>query len=166
MLKLRSLCRFIPSCEGQTSLTSLTSLNGTIHPLLRGADACRVSLLYGFCDSSPPARGRHARNVTASPHFRFIPSCEGQTSLNAWTTSSLTIHPLLRGADFHLSVSPVFVPDSSPPARGRPIRARKNTLNIRFIPSCEGQTCSYHIETRSSMIHPLLRGADLFPGLS
>ena len=90
-----------------------------IHPLLRGADACRVSLLYGFCDSSPPARGRHARNVTASPHFRFIPSCEGQTSLNAWTTSSLTIHPLLRGADCCRMSLKVRLPDSSPPARGR-----------------------------------------------
>ena len=40
LFSYRSVCRFIPSCEGQTKI--ITNDNGfqAIHPLLRGADAC------------------------------------------------------------------------------------------------------------------------------
>ena len=131
-----------------------------IHPLLRGADACRVSLLYGFCDSSPPARGRHARNVTASPHFRFIPSCEGQTRLPYRGTAEPAIHPLLRGADSMVGKFRKRMNDSSPPARGRLPWHIIAICFIRFIPSCEGQTSICLFLLCLFPIHPLLRGAD------
>ena len=131
-----------------------------IHPLLRGADACRVSLLYGFCDSSPPARGRHARNVTASPHFRFIPSCEGQTRLPYRGTAEPAIHPLLRGADSMVGKFRKRMNDSSPPARGRLHSGLNTRADTRFIPSCEGQTIIFFQIRVQRSIHPLLRGAD------
>ena len=53
-------CRFIPSCEGQTNISSIALLALSIHPLLRGADPSLIICAAVLYDSSPPARGRHS----------------------------------------------------------------------------------------------------------
>ena len=154
--------RFIPSCEGQTcpSLNALTTLS--IHPLLRGADSSSTCRAMSKTDSSPPARGRLCDRRFTLFHGRFIPSCEGQTAIIYRAFIYPTIHPLLRGADKNLICYSIRDADSSPPARGRPQNLPFFVLFRRFIPSCEGQTRLFTSEPRTNMIHPLLRGADVW----
>ena len=130
--------RFIPSCEGQTDYSLNNQLLIAIHPLLRGADRGLLHYLQLDTDSSPLARGRldliHTRFVTA----RFIPSCEGQTAVFICSIDSLTIHPLLRGADSPGAGLFFLIYDSSPLARGR------HSMFMRLSAALNTSLCNLH----------------------
>lgn len=90
---------FIPSEEGQTSSHTLTSHRPTIHPFLRRADFYHKPIDASHIDSSLPTKGSPqnlSRHITA---FRFIPSCEGQTTCRGDEFHYKSIHPFLRRAD-------------------------------------------------------------------
>lgn len=111
---------------------------------MRGADYSiphQLSLIY---DSSPHARGRLDRYETNTTRQRFIPSCEGQTRPTGRLGFFRLIHPLMRGADGLRTSSRSLTSDSSPHAKGRLHYFRLYFVNIRFIPSCEGQTLSVY----------------------
>ena len=111
--------RIIPSHEGQMQSFSASAPGILKHPLIRGADFLIFLSVSSFCDSSPLARGRQTLLLPDFLFPRFIPSCEGQTSLTRWSHAPYTIHPLLRGADiFQASLLRRNI-DSSPRARGR-----------------------------------------------
>lgn len=132
--------RFIPSCEGQTSLNLSRAADTSIHPLLRRANVLSRGILSNGFDSSPHTRGR--RNLAGvqpvhapihplirradhhlSPFFlvflRFIPSYEGQTSNITMRFCNHSIHPFLRRANLHDCSIPEHTSDSSLPAKGR-----------------------------------------------
>ena len=111
--------RIIPSHEGQMQSFSASAPGILKHPLIRGADFLIFLSVSSFCDSSPLARGRLDRQANPSGAARFIPSCEGQTSLTRWSHAPYTIHPLLRGADYFFPFIFQGAYDSSPLARGR-----------------------------------------------
>ena len=111
-------------------------------------------------DSSLLAMGRPAAELQKQVEQRFIPSCEGQTYRGTAEPACRAIHPLLRGADIPLLFSRLFDADSSPLARGRRVEDSQQAPQVRFIPSCEGQTYHFSPEFRYNAIHPLLRGAD------
>lgn len=51
--------RFIPSCEGQPSLSSTPRKYDSIHPFLRRAAICCLIVRFVLDDSSLPAKGSH-----------------------------------------------------------------------------------------------------------
>ena len=152
-----------------------------LYPLRRGADYRKDACLTMRDDSSPLARGRRAGFVTQPLINRLIPSGEGadytkklsavakndssplargRQHIEQERTKENVIHPLLRGADAaNNALSKSFI-DSSPLARGRPSSCFRVESQIRFIPSCEGQTLFCGGAGGIAPIHPLLRGAD------
>lgn len=141
LAKMRFIHRFIPSCEGQTTVPSSDIQLTAIHPLPRGADA---TLFPGYCrrlDSSPHTRDKLAVKTIQAPIQRFIPSYEGQTSCTGQTCPMARIHPLLRRADIVYFNGSSVKYDSSPHTRGRP----------PWMPS----------PISSIVIHPLLRRANV-----
>ena len=73
--------RFIPSYEGQALSFLVHPHQIPIHPLLRGTDVRKRHLPGKEFDSSPHERGRRCILKILNNLFRFIPSCEGQTSI-------------------------------------------------------------------------------------
>lgn len=89
--------RFIPSYEGQTTAWRRFSPICAIHPFLRRADTDLPHSVTPTTDSSPPTRGRRGQDGVWHRGYRFIPSCEGQTSvfmrlLAALNTSLYNLH--------------------------------------------------------------------------
>lgn len=89
--------RFIPSYEGQTIAWRRFSPICAIHPFLRRADTDLPHSVTPTTDSSPPTRGRRGQDGVWHRGYRFIPSCEGQTSvfmrlLAALNTSLYNLH--------------------------------------------------------------------------
>lgn len=90
--------------------------------------------------TSPHTRGRQDFIHRALQRSRFIPSYEGQTQKRLRKVTSISIHPLLQGADRISAKMRQKSPDSSPPTRGRLALHFPGIIRRRLIPSREGQT--------------------------
>ena len=78
--------------------------------------------------------------------------------------SVMPIHPFLRRAGSSVILSLLNIYDSSLLAKGRLIKNILSAVDLRFIPSYEGQTQLDQNALCPPAIHPLLRGADVIGG--
>ena len=152
--------RFTPTCVGKTRSASLSCCLRAVHPHVRGEDGdaeMRIERIYG---SPPRAWGRPSLCDTETHPRRFTPTCVGKTVPTAIWAVVDAVHPHVRGED---SCRPAngFGSDGSPPrAWGRHIISAKNSGYFRFTPTCVGKTAPLQRMTRSTSVHPHVRGED------
>ena len=89
--------RFIPAYAGNATRSSLSPLNISVHPRIRGERPSTSSLGSRNAGSSPHARGTlffiHFRLFA----FRFIPACAGNAVTELRRLVSHPVHPRMRG---------------------------------------------------------------------
>ena len=89
--------RFIPAYAGNATRSSLSPLNISVHPRIRGERPSTSSLGSRNAGSSPHARGTlffiHFRLFA----FRFIPACAGNATRPIRSIVMPPVHPRMRG---------------------------------------------------------------------
>ena len=69
--------RFIPAYAGNATRSSLSPLNISVHPRMRGERFFSFIFVYLHFGSSPHARGTLKRSPNSCGGLRFIPACAG-----------------------------------------------------------------------------------------
>ena len=150
--------RFIPTCVGNTTDCSKTSLARSVHPHVRGEYVTAHARHIGKGGSSPRAWGILLDDMGGDTKVRFIPTCVGNTCPMPLARPVTTVHPHVRG-EYKWATENVYgVTGSSPRAWGIPFRHTQRTGHARFIPTCVGNTpiCAGHVSSNS--VHPHVRG--------
>src|SRR5690606_12826185 len=95
------------------------------------------------CLGSPPrAWGRPRHILLCEASSRFTPTCVGTTRRCVRSAPCRTVHPHVRGDDFHCARME-FIDSGSPPrAWGRRCQADLADDPARFTPTCVGTTCA------------------------
>ena len=131
----------------------------SVHPHIRGAYGCaryRLSCLLG---SSPPTWGIRVDFYPCLIVPRFIPTYVGHTWFLPHLSTSLSVHPHLRGA--YVPPGPLGAPvaGSSPPTWGIQAWPSEYSQLLRFIPTYVGHTATRSPLYHKYSVHPHLRGA-------
>ena len=150
--------RFIPACAGNAHAIRLFFLTQPVHPRMRGERIFNRAQKRGVAGSSPHARGTPAGCSVGRRSLRFIPACAGNADLLHARSSSLTVHPRMRGERWTSTVSRHSRIGSSPHARGTPAREARVHYQHRFIPACAGNASAGWTGRCASSVHPRMRG--------
>ena len=89
--------RFIPAYAGNSRTVSVIFIFPPVHPRLRGELRTLISTDFAFNGSSPLTRGTHLARLYRIHRNRFIPAYAGNSFLEKMLTSSIAVHPRLRG---------------------------------------------------------------------
>ncbi len=135
-----TLTRFTPTCVGTIPGNPRTRPANTVHPHVRGDDACLSPCSGVGCGSPPRAWGRLKRPRVFRRGHRFTPTCVGTMSRVRPHTPGRPVHPHVRGDD------------------GGDIGLLER--RVRFTPTCVGTIAcvDYHAPRRT--VHPHVRGDD------
>jgi len=98
--------RFIPTCVGNTGPTPHDRFRDAVHPHMRGEHEIFTCGPMKMTGSSPHAWGTPDFIQRLMSARRFIPTCVGNTSLHAGRTSTLPVHPHMRGEHTSRLVAP------------------------------------------------------------
>ncbi len=178
--------RFTPTCVGNTSRNLLRPAAAAVHPHVCGEYICAVSPLPCLLGSPPRVWGiLDPQKLPASPH-RFTPTCVGNTSRSLSRTRTISVHPhvcgeyLIRGNNGHMGIgSPPRVwgirasrfkslRETGSPPRVWGIRSDRLTFhgNLRFTPTCVGNTYLPSVRARLLAVHPHVCGEYLIEAAS
>ena len=150
--------RFIPAYAGNATRSSLSPLNISVHPRIRGERPSTSSLGSRNAGSSPHARGTlffiHFRLFA----FRFIPACAGNACCRNAAQITVTVHPRMRGERLKQRSSKNRPRGSSPHARGTRSPVGEECSYRRFIPACAGNAGEQLAFGRGVAVHPRMRG--------
>ena len=152
------LRRFIPTCVGNTPAQLHAVQGRPVHPHMRGeygrTSWCRTAQR----GSSPHAWGIHGGKRHPVAGGRFIPTCVGNTCCTPASRMTRAVHPHMRGE--YVEVQPPYndTVGSSPHAWGIPAAADAGGSEIRFIPTCVGNTQRDEIIGDRGAVHPHMRG--------
>ena len=135
-----TIARFIPTCVGNTFFSSAGCLLLAVHPHVRGEYYSRDCYCAPLCGSSPRAWGIHPPKRQHPRHFRFIPTCVGNTEYADFLTAPTAVHPHVRGEYWPARHYAGYYAGSSPRAWGILMRYALGTMGGRFIPTCVGNT--------------------------
>ena len=125
---------------------------------MRGERIFNRAQKRGVAGSSPHARGTPAGCSVGRRSLRFIPACAGNADLLHARSSSLTVHPRMRGERWKSTVSRHSRIGSSPHARGTPAREARVHYQHRFIPACAGNAAYPQFIAHDHRVHPRMRG--------
>ena len=89
--------RFIPTCVGNTGLSSISGIRTSVHPHMRGEYCCYIHLVVQSAGSSPHAWGILPCPDPALFFGRFIPTCVGNTGTPRPHVVPGAVHPHMRG---------------------------------------------------------------------
>ena len=148
--------RFIPTCVGNSMLSSRTGAPKTVQPHMRGELCDTVAASTKHYCSSPHAWGTRARPASPPGRYRFIPTCVGNSAGRIRdvlgdrfiptcvgnSTSCLpgirynAVHPHMRGELGWGSCCCSAQIGSSPHAWGTHSSRRLPRQSARFIPTC------------------------------
>ena len=150
--------RFIPTCVGNTGAPHRCRSCGPVHPHMRGEYRKRNQTRHCRLGSSPHAWGIPFLHTMLFAPCRFIPTCVGNTPRQAVRLSRHPVHPHMRGEYLRFFPMREKPRGSSPHAWG--IRARMAALNaeVRFIPTCVGNTDFLAVRDLLTAVHPHMRG--------
>ena len=95
--RLQKQLRFIPTCVGSISRTSMAPLRLPVHPHLRGEHCRNFKSRCSVTGSSPPAWGAWKQFQTIPEKGRFIPTCVGSINRPPRDNVVVAVHPHLRG---------------------------------------------------------------------
>ena len=154
------LCRFTPTCVGQTRYSGHRA-GGRPGSPPRAWGRRRGRPDRPHPHGSPPrAWGRLGHLIRQATQVRFTPTCVGQTGLPPPDGTSVAVHPHVRGADIAFSSGRTWMFGSPPRAWGRLAQGGGPRDPQRFTPTCVGQTTAGYPTTRRVSVHPHVRGAD------
>ena len=157
--------RFIPAYAGNATRSSLSPLNISVHPRIRGERPSTSSLGSRNAGSSPHARGTRSVFKTVLHRDRFIPACAGNANWRFRARCVGTVHPRMRGERGKCSRCPHVQRGSSPHARGTHLNGTHNPEKLRFIPACAGNAARADGRPGLVSVHPRMRGERWTPPL-
>ncbi len=139
-LRRRKGDRFIPACAGNSMKNNGCFAAVTVHPRVRGEQACRAFLAFPWAGSSPRARGTACNCSAPTASDRFIPACAGNRRGPTDPSDPRTVHPRVRGEQIIEMIGERAYDGSSPRARGTVRSSRTHQRRRRFIPACAGNS--------------------------
>ena len=116
----RNASRNIPTCVGKTHDEAHLSRKSGKHPHLRGENEVKAVHDVTKLETSPPAWGKREVSSPCGGCFRNIPTCVGKTFLVPCFCVTSQKHPHLRGENSRTRPWQWQVPETSPPAWGKP----------------------------------------------
>ena len=96
-LRPRHSRRFIPAPAGNTSSSTGSNFQPSVHPRTRGEHSDPGGVLRSLSGSSPHPRGTRMQQPWPHPHWRFIPAPAGNTIRPAPLPMRSSVHPRTRG---------------------------------------------------------------------
>jgi len=150
--------RFIPTCMGNS--TPRFALRGLrpVHPHVHGELSNRRRRVIDLRGSSPRAWGTREGYLDLEGVARFIPTCMGNSIFIHPTHRLLPVHPHVHG-ELRTEVRATHVvPGSSPRAWGTHLRRLRGPAQVRFIPTCMGNSRASPSPGRSRTVHPHVHG--------
>jgi len=150
--------RFIPTCMGNSSTVLTRQRFATVHPHVHG-ELYGEELAYTTPDgSSPRAWGTRWREPVVQTTKRFIPTCMGNSASGALPIGLLWVHPHVHGELFGNKRMSEQKNGSSPRAWGTHKPGFVCSMNIRFIPTCMGNSKWTYILFGALSVHPHVHG--------
>ena len=137
----QAVIRFTPTCVGNTS--SMPSGWGAkaVHPHMRGEYKVLDKIAVLDIGSPPHAWGIRDSQTSGYQWFRFTPTCVGNTCTASARSSSLPVHPHMRGEYLAICGISEYHAGSPPHAWGILIELPQEVEDERFTPTCVGNTC-------------------------
>ena len=136
----RRLKRFIPTCVGNTRRVPSPVPFPSVHPHVRGEYIRRRGNQSRSAGSSPRAWGIQAPEIVKAIEIRFIPTCVGNTRRVPSPVPFPSVHPHVRGEYIRRRGNQSRSAGSSPRAWGIQAPEIVKAIEIRFIPTCVGNT--------------------------
>ena len=106
--------RFIPTCVGNTLPNHQTVLESSVHPHVCGEHSQYIAQVRMFSGSSPRVWGTREGEAVNLELDRFIPTCVGNTELQAFGRQGSAVHPHVCGEHYSIIYTPLFHIGSSP----------------------------------------------------
>ena len=141
----------------------VTHLARPVHPHVRGEHLDRKRALGLTDGSSPRAWGTLRRLRSWLLFLRFIPTCVGNTHIPRVRRRSPAVHPHVRGEHASRAFRAAAMVGSSPRAWGTRAEAARSEAQVRFIPTCVGNTRSRSACDGGPAVHPHVRGEHMSP---
>ena len=156
--KLPRAGRFIPAYAGNAQCSVFRSIEGAVHPRIRGERSSNNNNFFNGDGSSPHTRGTRGAAGEEPGQPRFIPAYAGNAAGRESRACPRTVHPRIRGERmFSMSIS-CTTSGSSPHTRGTRV-ARAGTLGgTRFIPAYAGNAGLSSLRPAFPPVHPRIRG--------
>ncbi len=151
--------RSIPTCVGLTGGAGPRGSSRPVHPHVRGAHGGTSMRRSDPSGPSPRAWGSQDLAFYRVLAGRSIPTCVGLTLLGSGWTAPRSVHPHVRGAHTHWTLTHHDAPGPSPRAWGSPILGIIALAEGRSIPTCVGLTRSDAVSRPGAPVHPHVRGA-------
>ena len=119
-------------------------------------------LLISRLGSSPRVWGTLQSYHSGHKDGRFIPTCVGTTSSFGASTTAATVHPHVCGE--HASVHHFYFCfcGSSPRVWGTQLLTTQQAADLRFIPTCVGNTFKLNVVICRCTVHPHVCGEHSF----
>ena len=150
--------RFIPTCVGNTMVSSSSMVRCPVHPHVRGEYERHMLMIFRQSGSSPRAWGIRARCRGRWGPDRFIPTCVGNTCPDSFHSSLPPVHPHVRGEYATIHRLTDGHGGSSPRAWGILANQKPSLACFRFIPTCVGNTQGMTVPQWLFPVHPHVRG--------
>ncbi len=152
--------RFTPTCVGNTPTSPGERLIYAVHPHMRGEYVtpripCLVVFRFtptcvgntsselprrGVIAVHPHMRGEYAPSATVPYTIRFTPTCVGNTLIPSISRAITPVHPHMRGEYCIDPEKRKAIRGSPPHAWGILYVLRGVIFNVRFTPTCVGNT--------------------------
>ena len=155
---MSSFFRFIPTCVGNSISWNASRTSVTVHPHVRGELIRRDFIFFYTSGSSPRAWGTQLLCKDHRTPPRFIPTCVGNSLRRLRHIPPIPVHPHVRGELGYLVGRPVFPGGSSPRAWGTPAVFKTSAGQVRFIPTCVGNSGVHLVHPPRAPVHPHVRG--------
>ena len=153
----------------------------SVHPHVRGEEACLRASCPRHYGSPPRAWGRGADRYSGGVRPRFTPTCVGKRPETSPLVAPPTVHPHVRGEEAPLFSEPPLYPRFTPTCvgkrrwvpitteifRGSPPRAwgrgplfGSRQMKDIFTPTCVGKRKSQTPPLKPASVHPHVRGEE------
>ncbi len=155
---LEPVIRFIPTSAGNILEEFRPVMRVAVHPHQRGEHTTSGIVMIRKSGSSPPARGTSDPHRISVYNLRFIPTSAGNIRIATPHRSIPPVHPHQRGEHVTRMPRPLYMPGSSPPARGTSARLVASLASWRFIPTSAGNIFPLYLSITEPPVHPHQRG--------
>ena len=150
--------RFTPTCVGNTRCCRLRTQPSPVHPHVRGEYFQRQGDVFMDGGSPPRAWGIPIINNRHVVILRFTPTCVGNTAHDLRTSHADTVHPHVRGEYYANGAGEETRFGSPPRAWGIHRQPRQRLHDVRFTPTCVGNTAEIICRVEFGAVHPHVRG--------
>ena len=151
------MLRFIPTCMGNSSADRRQPPHEAVHPHVHGELTPGCSSNLAPAGSSPRAWGTRAPRAAPLAEG-FIPTCMGNSAPRRSAPIRVAVHPHVHGELFGYATPPVTGIGSSPRAGGTPLAVGVQVHDLRFIPTCMGNSAAVSRAIAMSPVHPHVHG--------